>query len=806
MPLVTAAGYPSQNVPTVSPSPTPGADYQDIRSSPDAFGAAVGRSESHLGETFGQAGNQFEAVALEQQRLTNQVAADNAANYTMNQAQTILHGDPNVPGDVGYFGKQGNDAVNGRKDAWDNLNKSINDARAKLTNQRQMLEFDRQTQRMRGIWQGQIGAHYDQQLRVAAHGAAVAQQQLGLQGMASSAANLDEQAFNANVEQAMRAGINAVKVRGGGQEEIDLELNKVRAQATRTWAQSMSQKDPLGADQFLEHNKDALLPGEYDTLKREFRARAEKQQATQDVYGVPQGQKRVDPNLIKGGAASGNMSLGDMKAAAVRAGFTGSAVDIMAATAMAESGGNPNAANEIGEHSYGITQINADAHGPEAKEALGNPDKAMQLAYRISKGGTDFSPWTMYRNGSYQQYMTAGHASATANNDTGLRAEYDAAVARRKANPERNTGPRGSGQEANLGMESFEDWRARVHPVTTVELASATGATPSAKPLDTLVNRPLPPREPEEIPDQQVPGLAQKIQDLAQKIPVDDPDRFARAVKLLRQDANRDYADQQHQLKLKQEADKANDEKLTLDYYRKLGTPGGPTTAQVLADTRFRTPEAVKNVVGFIERENKQDPAAEVSKNNTRNFYSRMTAPEDDPTKLRNMQEVHSAYTAGDITRQDHDWLISQNDKLAKEGDESFKEFKARKIRSVQNQILGTSAFLPQGEQRPADLARMQDYLDAVDAKIEEYNGTNKNKRDLFDPKKPGNVVDKEFLKEFAPKVGEAVRTGGALDLSTPDKVGAALRANRISYDAAVKALEAQGIPHESRGQPAAVQ
>jgi hypothetical protein len=125
-----------------------------------------------------------------------------------------------------------------------------------------------------------------------------------------------------------------------------------------------------------------------------------------------------------GNPAPGAMSVGDMKAAALRAGFEEEPANIMAATAMAESGGNPHAANEVGEHSYGITQINADAHGPVAREALGNPDRAMQLAYKISEGGTNFAPWTMFKNGQYKQYLgqaqqasSSGSATAVAPSD-----------------------------------------------------------------------------------------------------------------------------------------------------------------------------------------------------------------------------------------------------------------------------------------------------------------------------------------------------------------------------------------------------
>lgn len=117
-------------------------------------------------------------------------------------------------------------------------------------------------------------------------------------------------------------------------------------------------------------------------------------------------------NYSGGMAPEGSrMSVGDMKASALRAGFTGGDADKIAAISMAESGGDPYAANEKGEHSYGITQINADAHGPKALAARGDPDAAMRLAYEVSKGGTDFKPWTMFKNGQYQKYLAAASAA-----------------------------------------------------------------------------------------------------------------------------------------------------------------------------------------------------------------------------------------------------------------------------------------------------------------------------------------------------------------------------------------------------------
>jgi hypothetical protein len=165
VPLVTAAGYPTAQVPSVSPSPTPGSDYQQIGgTTPEAFGAGVGRAESQLGATAETAARGLESIVIQQQHLTNQVAANNSTNYVMDEVTKVLHGDPNKPGDVGYYGLKGIDAVNARQTTAKQLDDLITGARSKLGNSRQQIEFDSETRRMRNYWMGEIGRHYDQQL------------------------------------------------------------------------------------------------------------------------------------------------------------------------------------------------------------------------------------------------------------------------------------------------------------------------------------------------------------------------------------------------------------------------------------------------------------------------------------------------------------------------------------------------------------------------------------------------------------------------------------------------------------------
>lgn len=81
------------------------------------------------------------------------------------------------------------------------------------------------------------------------------------------------------------------------------------------------------------------------------------------------------------------------------------------AICMAESGGNPtkdNAGlNADGSVDYGLMQINsihADMVGGNL-ELLREPATNIKIAYSLSKGGQDWTPWSVYKNGKYRQYL-----------------------------------------------------------------------------------------------------------------------------------------------------------------------------------------------------------------------------------------------------------------------------------------------------------------------------------------------------------------------------------------------------------------
>lgn len=116
-----------------------------------------------------------------------------------------------------------------------------------------------------------------------------------------------------------------------------------------------------------------------------------------------------------------------------QAGFKGEGLRIAYAVAMAESGGRANAHNpnaKTGDNSYGLFQINMlGGMGPERRaryglssnEDLFDPLTNARVAYAMSNGGKNWSPWTTYKTGAYKSYyggsmgasVTGGSASST---------------------------------------------------------------------------------------------------------------------------------------------------------------------------------------------------------------------------------------------------------------------------------------------------------------------------------------------------------------------------------------------------------
>jgi hypothetical protein len=110
---------------------------------------------------------------------------------------------------------------------------------------------------------------------------------------------------------------------------------------------------------------------------------------------------------------------------ALNAGFTGNALPVAVAVALAESGGNPRAHNALPpDDSYGLWQINMiGAMGPERRKRFGlkanddlyDPSTNAKVAHAFwtSRGG--FADWSTYNHGSYLAFLPRANAAVKKN-------------------------------------------------------------------------------------------------------------------------------------------------------------------------------------------------------------------------------------------------------------------------------------------------------------------------------------------------------------------------------------------------------
>jgi hypothetical protein len=111
----------------------------------------------------------------------------------------------------------------------------------------------------------------------------------------------------------------------------------------------------------------------------------------------------------------GNLSILQLIALAINAGWTGNDLATAVSVALAESGGNPNAYNPetaakapTGKGSFGLWQIYLNAHPEFAGQNLYDPQTNANDAYQIyANAGNSFTPWSTFKNGAYEANLEA---------------------------------------------------------------------------------------------------------------------------------------------------------------------------------------------------------------------------------------------------------------------------------------------------------------------------------------------------------------------------------------------------------------
>ena len=121
----------------------------------------------------------------------------------------------------------------------------------------------------------------------------------------------------------------------------------------------------------------------------------------------------------------GKMNLVEVARLARNAGFSGDALVTAVAIAVGESGLNPGAMGDttITDAKWGpsvglmqIRSFNNERGKGSTRDERANLDPATNLvnAFTISGGGKSFTPWSVYKNGTYKKYLGDARAAVAA--------------------------------------------------------------------------------------------------------------------------------------------------------------------------------------------------------------------------------------------------------------------------------------------------------------------------------------------------------------------------------------------------------
>lgn len=146
------------------------------------------------------------------------------------------------------------------------------------------------------------------------------------------------------------------------------------------------------------------------------------------AVGVPSGTKPVPtrsnpavaarqaPAIAQFQGANGTLTPAGIATLALESGCDGSAAPTATAIAMAESGGSPAAQGDIGlmtdvwDWSAGLWQIRGlrEERGTGGlRDSIANQDASTNAAsmFAVSRGCTNWTPWSTYNSGDYQQFL-----------------------------------------------------------------------------------------------------------------------------------------------------------------------------------------------------------------------------------------------------------------------------------------------------------------------------------------------------------------------------------------------------------------
>lgn len=282
MPTLPAAGYAVPVAPSVDPLAGVPGSGQEIRVPTGAFGERTAEALGAFGAQAEQASQSFVRI----QSFYDQVASDEKVNQVETRVNKLMDD---------YTALQGDAAMNARDPTLKAITQTMMEARAKVGNLNQQHLFDQQVRRFHNVSQSQVRQHYNRESLQWAKSTATNSIKLGID-RANQAANNDD--FTGFQDALGAALLSVEKIPGETPEAREHLRNEITKTTASNWAKNKIVKDPLGAIDFIEQNKDHL-GDQYDTLLGAARQKADDLQVDDAIQGKPV-RKGVAPRIGEG--------------------------------------------------------------------------------------------------------------------------------------------------------------------------------------------------------------------------------------------------------------------------------------------------------------------------------------------------------------------------------------------------------------------------------------------------------------------------------------------------------------------------
>jgi phage baseplate assembly protein W len=242
---------PTVSGPSVLPN-APGPVYQNASgATPDAFGAAGGRALEQAGATLERVSDRLGNLALQQQRDENVKALKEADAEFRNGLLAIQYGD-GTPENPGFFGLQGDNAVNATKDYQDRITKLRDQVSTKLGNDAVRREFGVDADKTTGEVTARMSRHVTGE-RVKSQ-IATSEARLQVAVREAAAGFNDPQVLATSLATARGEALSQAQLQGSSPEVTIALVRNAESAVISAAVLNAVDKDPALADKILNDN------------------------------------------------------------------------------------------------------------------------------------------------------------------------------------------------------------------------------------------------------------------------------------------------------------------------------------------------------------------------------------------------------------------------------------------------------------------------------------------------------------------------------------------------------------------------